>query len=59
MNTVPTQGYKPDWLDFETDCGFDGCRAMTHQVNHSFCRKHQKYFDMKRKERREKKVTGS
>jgi len=38
---------KVDWLDFSTDCGFSGCRAITHQVNHAFCRKHQKYYENK------------
>jgi hypothetical protein len=49
---VWTKKKRKDYLDFETDCGFPSCRVKTHQVNHSFCKKHQKYFDMIAKERK-------
>ncbi len=39
------------YLDFDTDCGYAGCRAMSHNVNDSFCTKHRNYLRMTDEER--------
>ena len=47
-----------DYLDFETDCGFPQCRAMSHKVNHGYCPKHLNYLYMSPEERARIKIAN-